>query len=62
MLSFVANCECCGEEVWGMSPAVSGVLCLTCQYVARRAAEEEEAMKYSDPPGVGGPGWTAPTD
>lgn len=62
MLSFVANCGCCGEEVWGMSPAVSGVICPTCEYIARRAAEEEEAMKYSDPPGVAGPGWTAPTD
>jgi len=62
MLSLVANCECCGEEVWGMSPAVSGVLCLNCQYVARRAAEEEAALDHRDPPGVAGPGWTAPTD
>lgn len=62
MLSFVANCECCGEEVWGMSPSVGGVLCLTCEWVSRRAAEEDAALAHSDPPGVGGPGWCAPND
>jgi hypothetical protein len=62
MLSFVANCQCCGEEVWGMSPSVGGVLCLTCEWVARRAAEEDEALAHRDPPGVNGPGWCAPND
>lgn len=62
MLCFIANCECCGEEVWGMSPNVGGVLCLTCEWVARRAAEEDAALAHSDPPGVAGPGWCAPND
>ena len=62
MLCFVANCECCGEAVWGMSPNVGGALCLTCELVARRAAEEDAALAHSDPPGVAGPGWCAPND
>lgn len=45
-----------------MSPNVGGVLCLTCELVARRAAEEDAALAHSDPPGVGGPGWCAPND
>ena len=62
MLCFVANCEWCGKEVWGMAPPTSGIACLACEYIVRRADEVDALLAYYDPPGVGGPGWTAPND